>query len=266
MTAEISRVDCQILEYLQAFSQVSSIVFNILHWNNTYIWRSIYKSASPPLQPIRCLRGSQLTTMPHTGFALHALVSGAAILLSFPLAARSDIMDIGVLSFDVLIPPAGVSSGVNAFDIYNFTGDPNLSGYALPPDFPVLNFVTLQNASLLFNGTGSPVALSDIAPGQLGSAPLFPGDTLFTSALFTATLSETVLSLDGGGTFIADPTISATLLPSSGPDLVAGTDLVVLQATGTLYVLPEPGAAALMAFAIIASLAIARRRRRVRAH
>jgi hypothetical protein len=62
----------------------------------------------------------------------------------------SGTLNIGLLSFDVPIPPAG-SPGVNVFDVYNFAGDPNLSGYALPPDFPVLTFVTLQNASLLFN-------------------------------------------------------------------------------------------------------------------
>lgn len=198
---------------------------------------------------------------------LPTVLSGFALFLGCAPDARGDIVNIGILSFDVLIPTAGLSPGVNIFDIYNFTGDPNLSGYALPPDFPVLTFVTLQNASLLFDGTGSPITLPDIVPGQLdqGSAPLFPGDTLFTSAFFTATLSDTTLSLDGGGTFIADQTISAALLPSAGPNLVAGTDLVVLQTTGTLSSSPEPSSAALMVFSSIAALAIASRRRGVRA-
>jgi hypothetical protein len=88
-----------------------------------------------------------------------------------------------------------------------------------------------------------------------GSAPQFAGDTLFTSALFTATLSDTTLQLDGGGTFIADPTVTAMLLPSSGPDLLAGTDLVVLQATEASSSTPEPSSAALIAISILAALA-----------
>jgi hypothetical protein len=123
------------------------------------------------------------------------LVGLGLMLLATP-EARADILDIGVMSLDVLIPPAGASPGVNVFDIYNFTGDPSLSGYALPPDFPVLTFVTLEDVSILFNGAGSPVILPDIAPGQLdrGSAPQFAGDVRFTSALFTAILSDTSLS------------------------------------------------------------------------
>jgi hypothetical protein len=114
------------------------------------------------------------TFMPtHTRLRIPALVSALAILLSCAPPARSCAIDIGFVSFDVLIPPAGDDPGVNIFDTYNFTGDPNLSGFALPPDFPVLTFVTLQDVSLLFNSTESPDALPDIAPGQLdqGSAP-----------------------------------------------------------------------------------------------
>ena len=152
--------------------------------------------------------------------------------------------------------------------IVNFTGDPAASGFALPPDFPVLTFVTLQEATLLFNGTGASITLPDIAPGQLdsGSAPQFSGDALFTSALFTATLSETTFLLDGGGIFTADPTLSAMLLPSSGPNLIAGTDVVVLQATGTLSgsETPEPGSAALIAVSIVAALGARRAFMRLR--
>ena len=209
---------------------------------------SSFVTVAAPLVPL---------SMTQTRFRLPALLSAFSIMLLCTPAAQSGVINIGFLSFDVLLSPVGASPGVNVFDIANFTGDPASSGFALPPDFPVLTFVTLQNASLLFNSTGSPVTLPDIAPGQLdqGVAPQFSGDTLFTSALFTATLTETTLSLDGGGTFIADPTITATLLPSSGPNLIAGTDLVVLQATEAVSAAPEPSSIVMIALAIMAALA-----------
>ena len=210
----------------------------------------------------RCSRPNRFTHMTRmTRIRLPfrtGLLGLGLLLLAAPEARPGTVINLGILSFDILIPPAGGSPGVNVFDIFNFTGDPSLSGYALPPDFPVLTFVTLQNVSILFNSTGSPVTLPDIAPGQLdsASAPQFSGDVLFTSALFTATLSDTTFQLDGGGTFIADPTITATLLPSSGPDLIAGTDLVVLQATeAPSSGVPEPSSGSLIALSIIVAIA-----------
>ena len=183
----------------------------------------------------------------------------------FSVAANCASINIGLLSFDVLVPG---SPGVNAFTLTNFTGDPVANGFALPPDFPVYDFLNFLGSSLtLTSGGPVTVLLGDIGPGtfdSLGSLE-FPDSTLFTSALFTATLSQTSLLLSDGSTFVVDsPNITMTLLPSAGPSLVAGTDLAVISVTGNVSTaVPEPGGFLLLGCGLMTFIAVSRIRRHI---
>jgi hypothetical protein len=68
-------------------------------------------------------------------------------------------------------------------------GDPALGGFALPPDFPVLNFITFKNAQLtLGEASGSEVfPLGDLGPGTTIS-DLITSSADVLSASFSATL------------------------------------------------------------------------------
>lgn len=170
----------------------------------------------------------------------------AVLLLAGCLPASADPMTLGSLSFDSII--AGIS---DQFTISN------LSGIDLPPDLPVITTVTFQNAELALFGPSipaSPILLGDIIPGTFASG-LISDASQITSAVFTATLSETILSLDGGGTETVDSSITATLLPSSGLYLVAGTDSTVIEATAPTTALPEPSTSA-MAVSLIGLAAL----------
>src|SRR6266849_5796077 len=142
------------------------------------------------------------------------------IPLLLPSAAVCDTVLVGLITYDVFIP-SGATPGTNVFNISNFTGDPLLGGFALPPDSPVLNFLTFFNSSLTLMSGGSPlvIPLGNLGPGALNPTdPVqFPDTSLFTGAIFKATLSQTSFLLADGGTFLAgSPSISAEILPSSG--------------------------------------------------
>ena len=150
-------------------------------------------------------------------------------------------MSLGILSFDGV-----VGSTSDQFTILNLTG-----ASELPLDFPVTTAVIFQNAKLALLGPdapASPILLGDIDASG-GAAGLFADGSRFTSAVFTATLNATTLSVDGGGTETVDSSITTTLLPSSGLFLVAGADLAVIEAAPPSSV-PEPSA-----FVLLVSLA-----------
>lgn len=189
-------------------------------------------------------------------FTAKHILRTAALLIAACLPASADPMSLGILSFDSILP--GVS---DQFTISNMSGL-----FDLPSDFPVTTAVTFQNAQLTLFGPSAPVSpilLGDIGPGAAATG-LFSDASQFTSAVFTATLGPTTLSLDGGGAETVDSFITATLLPSSGSLLVADTDLTVIEAAAPApSSVPEPSA-----FALIVSLAgilavLSWRRRRV---
>ncbi len=195
------------------------------------------------------------------------LLSHIVFFLLIPLLLATpgvcDTVNIGLISFDVLIP-GSTTPGVNVFDISNFTGDPLLAGFALPPDFPVLDFLTFLSSSLTLTGSGSPlvIPLGDLGPGALSPTdPVqFPDTSVFTGAVFTATLSQTSFLLADGSTFVAgSPAISATVLPSSGPSLVAGTDFAVLTVS-SLSNIPEPNNALLLGAFLAILIGVNRRK------
>ncbi len=182
-----------------------------------------------------------------------------------PAAAFCSTLNIGLISFDVLIPGDINTPGVNVFNISNFTGDPGSGGFALPPDFPAFDSLIFLSASLTLTGGASPlvIPLGDLGPGAFSPTdPLQFADTsLFTGAIFTATLSQTSFLLFGGSTFVAaSSTITAELLPSSAPSLVAGTDLAVVTVSDANV--PEPSTALLL----VSTLAILIASRAWKAH
>ncbi|MDX2149376.1 MAG: PEP-CTERM sorting domain-containing protein [Bryobacteraceae bacterium] len=183
----------------------------------------------------------------------------AVFLLLLPLSTLAATINIGLITFDPFLPGP---DGTNIVNITNFTAD-----FALPPDFPVLTPLTFLSGTLtLSNGEPLVIPLGDLAPGPLtlpGSLE-FPDTATFSSALFTATLSQTSFLLSDGTTFQADsPAIVATLVPSEGPTLTPGIDFAVLSVTGEVStVIPEPASLLLLGTAL-ATLAAARRIRRV---
>src|SRR5437879_5593489 len=94
-----------------------------------------------------------------------------ALLIGLPVSSFCATINIGLISFDVLIPAGPGTPGVNVLDISNFTGDPLLGGFALPPDFPAFSSLKFLNAKATFMGGSTLVVnLGDIAPGT--PAPL----------------------------------------------------------------------------------------------
>src|SRR5438876_12320790 len=86
------------------------------------------------------------------------------VLLVVPAASFADVINIGVLSFDVLIPNDGINPGTNVFTVQNLTGDPSIGGFALPPDFTVFDFLTFLDGFLTLFTPGSPDILVDLGP------------------------------------------------------------------------------------------------------
>lgn len=172
------------------------------------------------------------------------LLVAFVVLLS--TLARGNDVPIGFLSFDVFIP-AGSGPGINAFDLFNFTG-PSW-GPAVGPLYAA-DSLTFDNASLTVDfqgGSSQIINLGDLDPGELldsGGNPVvqFPSTDVFTSAVFTATLSQSSFMLSDGTTVNAASSISADLLPSSGGSLQAGVDFVTINAESP-GAMPEPDTA-----------------------
>jgi hypothetical protein len=182
--------------------------------------------------------------------------------LLIPASASANTVYLGVFSFDNLIPD-GATPGVNVFDISNYTG-----AFDLPPDFPVATGITLKNAVLkvdIDGGASLQIMLGDIGPGVF-TPPLtaeFSDTIAFTDATLTATLDNTSLILFNGSTFTADPNISATILPSTGQDLAAGTDFAIVTASEAAVTTPEPATASLFVVfscALVAALVVRKRK------
>jgi hypothetical protein len=179
-------------------------------------------------------------------------------------AARGDMISIGVFSFNNLNPAAGGSPGINDFEIDNFTS----LLFGLPPDFPVVDLLTLTGVriSLFGSGGGSPQVfrLGDLTPGLYTPTGLqFLDTSQFASATLQATISQTTFSLSDGTTFLADSsTISSTILPSSGSVLQPGQDFAILSVSGSLNSIPEPRYSVLVLGILVVGLITIQLRRR----
>jgi hypothetical protein len=196
------------------------------------------------------------------------------LLLASSAVALGDTINIGIISFDLLIPSSGGSPGVNVFNITNFTGDPLTGGFALDPDFPIFTPLGLLGATLTLNSGGllPIISLGTIDPGQFTSPASiqFSDSTLFTSAVFAATLSQPNFVLADGTAFLADTSsVVATMVPS-GSSLAAGSDFAIISVTGSSVTgpdngIPEPASGVLMLSAIGLLFAISKNLRQASA-
>jgi len=155
--------------------------------------------------------------------------------------AFADTINVGFISFDGFVPGSSGSPGVNEFSINNFTGDPGLGGSALPVDFPIFTFLTIQGAQLtLVESSGHEVfALGDLAPGTTVS-DLITASTDILSATLSGTISQTALALSDGSAFTAESaSIQATVLPLS-PPFLGTTDFALITVSNSATAVPEP--------------------------
>ena len=169
---------------------------------------------------------------------------GMAICL-LPTSARGDIVNVGTLSYDTFVPAGNGSPGIDAFDLSNLTG-----AFSLPPDFPVLDDLTFQGAVLtltLERSVAAVFTLGDIGPGFLvdgGGNPIVqvPGDEVFDSAEFTATLSSLTFGLSDGTSFTAASNVmDIVLLPSIGSTLTVDVDQTTIGVSRVAgATVPEP--------------------------
>jgi hypothetical protein len=180
-----------------------------------------------------------------TSFLSRALL-GLLLVLLGSTAARADSLNVGVLSFDVLIP--------GAIDV--FTVSDSTQAFALPPDFPVSSALSFSNPTLTLTESGTPgsISLGDIGPGfSQQPQQLVLDSASFSEADFTAQISQTLFALADGTSFQASSnTLTATLLPSSGPFLTPGVDSVLLTVSGSVVVTPVPEPSSWLLFAGVA--------------
>ncbi len=179
---------------------------------------------------------------------LSSLFVLATVLVLLPMAAMADSIPVGDLEFNSL------TVFTNDFTVNNFTGSNNL-GF-----FPVADNVIFDNVVLVAtesDGTILTFNLGDMGPGTDTSAQV-DSSLLFTQVVFSATLSPSTFTLTNGfsGAFAAYPNVSFTLVPSSGPYLVAGVDLGAINAVST----PEPSTISLLTLALLEMLAFRARK------
>ncbi len=203
------------------------------------------------------------------GLLLAAFLCFAAIL---PGVAHANTIALGVISFDPFLPPSPPVPGTNAYNLTNFTG-----GFAIDPIFPAATALSFNGAMFVLTPTSGgaiTVLLGNVGPGPLLDPmgnPLFalqfPDTTTFSSAVFSATLSQTTFLLTNGTTVavVGSPMITATILPSSGSTLVPGIDFAVLTVNvGPSTAVPEPASLLLVGSGLTFALGRVRRWRKTR--
>jgi hypothetical protein len=145
------------------------------------------------------------------------------------VGARADSLQLGVFSFDPLIPGL-----IDAFSVNNSTGAFSI------PGFDVLDNVTFKGATLDLNGAPGP-SLGDLTPGISQFAVL--DSDVYSMAAFQAVLSTTLFTLSDGTHFQADSnTVRTTISPSFGGYLTPGVDFAPIKISGSFVItsVPEP--------------------------
>lgn len=190
------------------------------------------------------------------GTRIVSVASVAFCVFLFPAVAKSETINVGVLSFDEFIPGSNDSPGVNAFNFSNFTG-----AFAFPLDFPVIDDLTFQGAVLTLFPDSLPsqvLSLPNIGPGFLldpGGNPFaqVSESLAFTSARFTATVIPATFTLSDGRVFsVSSSTIDVLLLPSSGIHLTPGADQALITVSGSASTsVPEPSSWSTLAVGLV---------------
>jgi len=158
------------------------------------------------------------------------------LVLALGLAnvASAGLLTVGYISYDVTLPGSTAE-----FDIVNLTG-PNSTPFP-DPTAPIVTPVNLSSLSLTVDfSDGSTVVYGSsyftLAPDGLsfdGSViPIGGANPQPTDATLTGTFSTTTVTLNDGSIQTISPTFSATILPSSPPNLADG-DLGIISATTT---------------------------------
>jgi hypothetical protein len=176
------------------------------------------------------------------------------LVLALGLAnvASAGLLTVGYISYDVTLPGSTAE-----FDIVNLTG-PNSTPFP-DPTAPIVTPVNLSSLSLTVDfSDGSTVVYGSsyftLAPDGLsfdGSViPIGGANPQPTDATLTGTFSTTTVTLNDGSIQTISPTFSATILPSSPPNLADGDLGIISATTTTVSGVPEPGAVILLATAI----------------
>lgn len=180
-----------------------------------------------------------------------SLIFSLLALALLPTAARASSTAVGDLEFN------SYSAGMNVFAVNNYTGSNNL-GF-----FPVADNVSFDTVVLNATESDSSVltfTLGDLGPGNVVTLP-FSSSIDFTQVTFTATLDPSTFTLTDTSTFVANPSLTFTLLPSSGTFLVADADFGVINAESlSISPTPEPSTFILFAFGLLGMFAVRARK------
>lgn len=182
----------------------------------------------------------------HHMWSMRACLAILALLVGGHSASASTIT-IGTLAYDPFDSPF-----TTVFNVSNYTGS-----FALPPDAPAADGVTLTNATLdIFDdgGLSHSLALGDIGPGPLldpisgnplSSLQFFTADQ-FVRARLSASVSLAPILLADGSTFTPYlSSIFVDLWPLAGPYLAPG-DLALINIDGDVAASPVPEPASLL--------------------